>query len=255
LPESLLESELFGYKAGAFTGAVRDKPGRFAAAQGGTLFLDEIGDIPVDMQVKLLRVLQEKVFERLGDQRSIPCNIRFITATHRNLEEMVAQGTFRRDLYYRINVLNLEIPPLRNRKGDIPLLVQRFVEKFSRSGKKHVTGVNSSALEILMKHNYPGNVRELENIIEHAWVMCKDHVIGVEHLPRNLRLMNGGEDSEKGIGLPQVEGAFILQVLERNGWHRENTARELGVHRTTLQRKIKKLGLASPRIDGRSMTQ
>ena len=255
VPESRLESELFGYKAGAFTGAVRDKPGRFAAAQGGTLFLDEIGDIPMDMQVKLLRVLQEKVYERLGEQTPISCDIRFITATHRNLEEMLVQGTFRRDLYYRINVLNLEIPPLRNRKGDIPLLVQRFVEKFSRSGKKHVTGVTSSALEILMKHNYPGNVRELENIIEHAWVMCKDHVIGVEHLPRNLRLMNGGEGPHKGIGLPQVEGAFILQVLERNGWHRENTARELGIHRTTLQRKIRKLGLAFPRIDGRSMAQ
>jgi len=255
LPESLLESELFGYKAGAFTGAVRDKPGRFATAQGGTLFLDEIGDIPLDMQVKLLRVLQDKVFERLGDQRSIACDIRFITATHRNLEEMVAQGTFRRDLYYRINVLNLEIPPLRNRKGDIPMLVNRFVDRFSRSGKKHVTGVTSSALEILMKHDYPGNVRELENIIEHAWVMCKDHVIDVEHLPRGLRLMEGGAGPDNRIGLPQIEGAFILQVLERNGWHRENAARELGMHRTTLQRKIRKLGLVSPRIDGRSMTR
>ncbi len=255
LPESLLESELFGYKAGAFTGAVRDKPGRFAAAQGGTLFLDEIGDIPLEMQVKLLRVLQDKIFERLGDQRPIACDIRFITATHRNLEEMVAQGTFRRDLYYRINVLNVEIPPLRNRKGDIPLLVHRFVEKFSRSGKKHVTGVTSSALEILMKHNYPGNVRELENIIEHAWVMCKDHVIDVEHLPRGLRLMGGGAGPDNRVGLPQVEGAFILQVLERNGWHRENAARELGIHRTTLQRKIRKLGLVSPHIDGRSVTR
>jgi transcriptional regulator with PAS, ATPase and Fis domain len=251
LPESLLESELFGYKAGAFTGAVRDKPGRFAAAHGGTLFLDEIGDIPMDMQVKLLRVLQEKVYERLGDQRPIPCDIRIITATHRTLEEMLIQGTFRRDLYYRINVLNLEIPPLRNRKGDVPLLTQRFVEGFSRSGKKHVTGVTSAALEILMKHHYPGNVRELQNIIEHAWVMCKDHVIDVEHLPRNLRLMDGGVGLHQRIGLPQVEGAFILQVLERNEWHRSNAARELGIHRTTLQRKMNKLGLASSHIDGR----
>ncbi len=252
LPESLLESELFGYRAGAFTGAVRDKPGRFAAAQGGTLFLDEIGDIPLDMQVKLLRVLQEKVYEPLGDQRPHSCDVRFITATHRNLEEMVEQGTFRRDLYYRINVLNLEIPPLRNRKGDIPLLVHRFLEKFSRSGRKYVTGVTSAALEVLMKHNYPSNVRELENVVEHAWVMCKDHVIGVDHLPRNLLLMNGAEGSSHRVGLPQVEGAFILQALERNGWHRENTARELGLHRTTLQRKIKKLGLTSPQVDGRT---
>jgi transcriptional regulator with PAS, ATPase and Fis domain len=251
LPASLLESELFGYKAGAFTGAVRDKPGRLAAAQGGTLFLDEIGDIPLDMQVKLLRVLQEKVYERLGDQQPVPCDVRFITATHRNLEEMLTQGTFRRDLYYRINVLNLEIPPLRNRKGDVPLLTQRFVEKFSRSGKKHVTGVTSAVLEILMNHNYPGNVRELENIIEHAWVMCKGHVIDVDHLPRNLQLSCGGDGAHHRIGLPQVEGAFILQVLERNGWHRENAARELGIHRTTLQRKMKKLELVSPHIDGR----
>jgi len=251
LPASLLESELFGYKSGAFTGAVRDKPGRLSGAQGGTLFLDEIGDIPLEMQVKLLRVLQEKVYERLGDQRPISCDIRIITATHRNLEEMLVQGTFRRDLYYRINVLNLEIPPLRNRKGDVPLLTQKFVEKFSRSGKKHVTGVTSAALEILMKHNYPGNVRELENIIEHAWVMCKDHVIDVEHLPRNLRMTGGFEDQHKRIGLPQVEGAYILQVLERNEWHRDHAARELGIHRTTLLRKMKKLGLASPPVDGR----
>jgi PAS domain S-box-containing protein len=173
LPDTLLESELFGYKAGAFTGAVHDKPGRFAAAHGGTLFLDEIGDIPVAMQVKLLRVLQEKVFERLGDQKPIPCDIRIVAATHRDLEEMVDRGTFRRDLFYRINVLNLEIPPLRNRKGDIPSLAQKFVEGFSRSGRKHVTGVTSPALEILMKHSYPGNVRELENIIE------RNHVIRV----------------------------------------------------------------------------
>jgi PAS domain S-box-containing protein len=168
LPETLLESELFGYKAGAFTGAVRDRPGRFAAAEGGTLFLDEIGDIPLGMQVKLLRVLQERVYERLGEQKPIPCDIRFITATHRDLGELVAQGKFRRDLYYRINVLNVDIPPLRERKGDIPLLAQHFIERFSLSRGKHVTGISSGALEQLMTHDFPGNVRELENIIEHA---------------------------------------------------------------------------------------
>lgn len=252
LPETLLESELFGYKAGAFTGAHRDKPGRFAAAQGGTLFLDEIGDIPLDMQVKLLRVLQEKVYERLGEQVPIPCDIRFITATHHDLSAMVAAGTFRRDLYYRINVLNLEIPPLRDRKGDIPQLASKFTERLSLTRGKHVTGVSSAVLELLMRHNYPGNVRELENILEHAWVMCNERVIDIEHLPRRLQVMAPGLGGQGASGLPQVEGAFILQTLERHGWHRERAAAELGMHRTTLQRKIQKLGLVLPQKDGRN---
>jgi len=251
LPETLLESELFGYKAGAFTGAHRDKPGRFAAAQGGTLFLDEIGDIPLGMQVKLLRVLQEKVYERLGEQVPIPCDVRFIAATHRDLSAMVAAGTFRRDLYYRINVLNLEIPPLRDRKGDIPQLAQKFAERLSQARGKLVTGVSSAALELLMRHNYPGNVRELENILEHAWVMCKGRIIDVQHLPRRLQVMAPGPGDSGEQGLRQVEGAYILQILERNGWHRGRTAVELGMHRTTLQRKIKKLRLMLPAQDGR----
>nr|MEE4268180.1 sigma 54-interacting transcriptional regulator [Candidatus Krumholzibacteria bacterium] len=252
LPETLLESELFGYKAGAFTGAARDKPGRFAAAEGGTLFLDEVGDIPLSVQVKLLRVLQERVYERLGEQTPIPCDIRFITATHRDLATMVAEGQFRRDLYYRINVLNVDIPPLRARKGDIPLLAQRFIERFSLSRNKQVTGFSSSVLECLMAHDYPGNVRELENIIEHAWVMCPGNILEVQHLPRRLQVRwEAGQAGGPG-GLPQVEAAFLTQVLERHGWHRENTARELGIHRTTLQRKIKKLGLIPPPQDGRS---
>jgi len=252
LPETLLESELFGYKAGAFTGAVRDRPGRFAAAEGGTLFLDEVGDIPLDMQVKLLRVLQERVYERLGDQTPIPCNIRLITATHRDLTEMVAEGSFRRDLYYRINVLNVDLPPLRDRKGDIPLLAQKFIEQFSHSRGKHIIGLSSVALELLMAHNYPGNVRELENIIEHAWVMCRGQILEPEHLPRRLQVSLSGGASGGQSGLSQVEAAYLTQVLERHRWHRENAARELGVHRTTLQRKIKKLGLIPPLRDGRS---
>ncbi len=252
LPETLLESELFGYKAGAFTGAVRDRPGRFAAAEGGTLFLDEVGDIPLEMQVKLLRVLQERVYERLGEQTPIPCDIRFITATHRDLMEMVAEGTFRRDLYYRINVLNVDLPPLRDRKGDIPLLAQRFIEQFSSIRGKQIIGLSSAALELLMTHDYPGNVRELENIIEHSWVMCRGQVLEPEHLPRRLQVrLSGGTGGGKS-GLSQVEAAFLTQALERNGWHREKTARELGIHRTTLQRKIKKLGLMPPVRDGRS---
>ncbi len=252
LPETLLESELFGYKAGAFTGAVRDRPGRFAAAEGGTLFIDEVGDIPMDMQVKLLRVLQERVYERLGDQTSIPCNIRLITATHRDLMEMVSEGTFRRDLYYRINVLNVDLPPLRDRKGDVPLLAQRFIEQFSNARGKNIIGLSSATLELLMAHNYPGNVRELENIIEHAWVMCRGQILEPEHLPRRLqiRVADGVHGSKSG--LVQVEAAYLTQALERHAWHRENTAKELGIHRTTLQRKIKKLGLIPPIRDGRS---
>ena len=250
LPETLLEAELFGHKAGAFTGAHKDRNGRLAAAEGGTLFLDEVGDIPLAMQVKLLRVLQERVFERLGEQKPIPCNVRFITATHRDLEAMIAAGTFRRDLFYRINVLNLEIPPLRERKGDIPQLIQRFMERLGQSRGKPIQGVSSGALEILMAHNYPGNVRELENIIEHAWVMCRGHVLEVENLPPALLTARSLATGARG-SFEDLEARFLLEALEKNGWHRGRTAAELGMHRTTLQRKIHKLGITMPARDGR----
>ncbi len=252
LPETLLESELFGYRAGAFTGANRDKPGRFAAAQGGTLFLDEVGDIPMEMQVKLLRVLQERVYERLGDNKSMPCDIRLITATNRDLLDLVNKGLFRRDLYFRINVLGLEVPPLRSRKGDIPLLAQKFVEKFSIAGGKHIAGIASGALELLMAHDYPGNVRELENIIEHAWVMCASPIIDVGDLPKRLRLRVGSLPAGSKAGFAQVEAAYLVQVLEKHLWHRGKAAAELGVHRTTLQRKIKRFGIVPQGLDGRA---
>ena len=252
LPETLLEAELFGHKAGAFTGAFKDRAGRLAAAEGGTLFLDEIGDVPLSMQVKLLRVLQERVYERLGDQTPRPCNVRFITATNRDLEAMVREGGFRRDLYYRINVLNVDVPPLRERKGDIPHLIQRFIDRMSLSRGKEIRGISSAALELLMSHDYPGNVRELENVIEHAWVMCRSGVLDVEHLPRQV--LGGREVAEGGQwkGLAGAEARYLLQVLERHDWHRGRAAGELGLHRTTLQRKIKRLGLQSPARDGRS---
>jgi len=250
LPETLLEAELFGHRAGAFTGAHKDRTGRLAAAEGGTLFLDEVGDIPLAMQVKLLRVLQERVFERLGEQEPIPCNVRFITATHRNLEEMIAAGTFRRDLFYRINVLNLEIPPLRDRKGDIPQLIQRFMERLGQSRGKPIQGVSSGALEILMAHNYPGNVRELENIIEHAWVMCRGHVLNVEHLPPALRATRATSPPGRG-SFADMEARYLLEALESHDWHRGRAAAALGMHRTTLQRKIRKLGITLPEKDGR----
>jgi PAS domain S-box-containing protein len=255
LPETLLESELFGVAAGAYTGATRDRIGRLGAAEGGTLFLDEIGDIPASVQVKLLRVLQEKSYERLGDVRPRGCNVRFVTATHRDLNAMVEEGSFRRDFYYRINVLTVEIPPLRERKGDIPLLTQRFLDRLSADRGKVVTGVSSRVQEILTAHDYPGNIRELENIVEHAWVMCGGGVIEPRHLPAELTGGGGqplGGPAARPPGFESLEAEYIRQVLRRHRGHRGRAAEELGVHRTTLQRKIKKLGIQPPEADGRS---
>lgn len=255
LPETLLEAELFGVKAGAYTGANRDRPGRLEAAEGGMLFLDEIGDMSLGVQVKLLRVLQERVYERVGDIRPRTCDVRFIAATHRDLEAMVEEGSFRRDLYFRINVLNVEIPPLRERKGDIPLLAQRFIDRLSQTRGKKVHGVSSRVLEILTVHDYPGNIRELENVIEHAWVMCESGIIEPRHLPDTLQGAPATEPATgepTGRGLPRLEADYIRQVLRRHGGHRGAAARELGIHRTTLQRKIQRLGIHLPPGDGRS---
>jgi PAS domain S-box-containing protein len=254
LPESLLEAELFGVRAGAYTGATHDRPGRLEAAEGGTLFLDEIGDISPGVQVKLLRVLQERIYERVGDIRPRTCDVRFVTATHRDLEAMVEKGDFRRDLYYRINVLSVEIPPLRDRKGDIPLLAQRFLDRLSVERGKSVTGVSSRVLEILTAHDYPGNIRELENIIEHAWVMCGSGVVEPRHLPRELGPAPDpvAPAAVKGEGFPRLEAEYIRQVLRRHQGQRQEAAREMGIHRTTLQRKIKRLGIKVGVGDGRS---
>ncbi len=256
LPESLLEAELFGAAAGAYTGATRDRVGRLGAAEGGTLFLDEIGDVPVSVQIKLLRVLQERVYERLGDVRPRSSNVRFITATHRDLPTMVEEGSFRRDFFYRVNVLTVEIPPLRERKGDIPLLTQRFLDRLSDRRGKAVTGVSSRVLEILTAHDYPGNIRELENIIEHAWVMCDGGVIEPGHLPTEL-VPDGGDPGpirQPAHGFGRLEADYIRQALRRHRGHRGEVARELGIHRTTLQRKMRKLGIRVPPGDGRSRT-
>ena len=257
LPETLLEAELFGVRAGAFTGATRDRIGRLEAANGGTLFLDEIGDVSLAVQVKLLRVLQERIYERLGDVRSCSCDVRFITATHQDLEALVEAGDFRRDLYYRVNVLTVEIPPLRDRKGDIPLLAQRFLDRLSVSRDKIVTGLSSRVLEILTAHNYPGNIRELENIIEHAWVMCDTDVIEPRHLPQELTSAEVSTSRRVVTtrGLNRLEADYIRQVLRRHGGNRGAAARELGIHRTTLQRKIKRLGLDPGPGDGRSKSR
>jgi PAS domain S-box-containing protein len=251
LPDTLLESELFGYKAGAFTDARKDKPGRFALAEGGTLFLDEIGDVSPALQVRLLRVLQERVYEPLGGVQPVTADVRIIAATNKNLLELVRKGLFREDLYYRINVLKLEVPPLRDRLEDIPLLVEHFIDRLSSLQGKEVTGVADDALACLMAYNYPGNVRELENIIERAFVLCHSGSIERKHLPANFCSMPCLDcpEATRLNSWGQVEAAFLMNALRRNNWNRLETARLLGIHKTTLFRKIKSLGLRVSRAE------
>jgi len=252
LPETLLESELFGYKAGAFTDARKDREGRFAAAEGGTLFLDEIGDIPQSVQVKLLRVLQEKIYEPLGSNKPIQADVRIITATNRDLQTLVRQGVFREDLFYRLNVVKIQLPPLRERKEDLPLLVDHFIKKYSAEQGKDIVGIIPSALSILMRYEFPGNIRELENIIEYSFILCEGGYIQPEHLPDPFA--PSSEDSVPGHnhedGTPQnleeIEKQAIALSLERNKWKKMATCRELGVSKDTLRRKIKKYNLHNP---------
>ncbi len=252
IPDTLLESELFGYKAGAFTDARRDKPGRFALARGGTIFLDEIGDVPAAIQAKLLRVLQDKVFEPLGGVQSVQADVRIIAATNRDLTQLVKDGLFRTDLYYRINVFRLELPALRDRMEDVPLLVDHFIARFTALKGKDIAGVSPEALGILMNHSYPGNVRELENIIEHGFVLCPGGVIQARHLPRELQPKPTSSPGETLQLVNQYERELIVNALRRNHWNRLQTARELGIHKTTLFRKISKLNIPLPDKDGRS---
>jgi PAS domain S-box-containing protein len=254
LPDTLLESELFGYKAGAFTDARKDRPGRFAIADGGTIFLDEIGDISPAMQMRLLRVLQERVFEPLGSVEPVPVDVRVVTATHRDLWRCVRQGTFREDLFYRINVFRVDLPPLRDRREDIPLLVVRFIEGFNRLQGKDVAGVSDDALSVLMRHDFPGNVRELENAIEHAFVLCQGGLIELRHLPREILDAADAPPVKlhAGATLHSIEAMHIADALRRHEGNRKEAAAELGIHPTTLRRKIRALGIQAPARDGRS---
>ncbi len=253
VPDTLLESELFGYKAGAFTDARRDKPGRFALADGGTIFLDEIGDVSPAMQARLLRVLQEKVYEPLGSVKSIRADVRVVTATNRNLEERLKQGSFREDLYYRINVIRLKLPPLRDRREDIPLLVDHFVAKHNRLQGKDVHGVSDEAMACLMSHDFPGNIRELENVIERAFALCHCGLIETRHLPSALRpttempVASGSARS----AVREMEGRLLVDTVRRHGGNRTAAARELGVHPSTLYRQARALGIQLPARDGR----
>jgi transcriptional regulator with PAS, ATPase and Fis domain len=249
-----LESELFGYKAGAFTDARRDKPGKFLVAEGGTILLDEIGDISPAMQSRLLRVLQERVIEPLGSVQPIKVNVRVIAATHQNLKELVETDRFREDLYYRVNVFSLQLPLLKERREDIPLLVEHFISKFNRRRNKNIAGVAEDAMRILLSHDYPGNVRELENIIEHAFILCHGWFIEPKHLPIGL---SGATDtqvsgSRPGSTLEDWEAIHILDAVRRHQGNRAAAARELGINPSTLFRKVKALGLELPAHDGRS---
>jgi PAS domain S-box-containing protein len=247
MPDTLLESELFGYKAGAFTDARRDKPGQFALARGGSIFLDEIGDTSSAFQVRLLRVLQEKRFTPLGGTKQEETDARVIAATHRDLSSMVREGRFREDLFYRINVVRLCLPPLRERKEDIPLLTGHIVEKLNTLHNRAVRGVSREALALLMAHDYPGNVRELENILEHAFVVCPEDVIGPESLPDSFRSpAHGNTGGQLELAVSSVEAQTILEALERSGYNRTRAARELGVHKSTLYRKMHRFGIELP---------
>lgn len=253
LPDTLIESELFGYKAGAFTNAVKDKPGQFSIAQGGTIFLDEIGETSSSFQVKLLRALEEHEFQPLGAVTKIKTNARIIAATNKNLTEMVEKEEFRKDLFYRINVVHLMLPPLRHRMEDIPLLIDHFIKKLNKVRGKSVRGIEQNALEVLMSHNFPGNIRELENIIEHAFVLCSEGNIQLKHLPGILSSQSifSSEFEKSKDPLRSAERKVIMDALKRNDYNRKAAADDLGLHKSTLFRKINRLGLKLPSIDGR----
>ena len=247
LPDTLLESELFGHAAGAFTDARRSRQGRFALAEGGTLLLDEIGDISPALQVRLLRVLEEHAYTPLGTSKSIKTDVRVVAATNKDLPQLIEAGTFRSDLYYRINVVQLTLPRLADRTEDIPLLCEHFIDRFNRLQNKRILGLSYEALAIFMRHDWPGNIRELENAIEHAFILCPQGLIQPEHLPEHLwREAGPGPVATSSLSLKEQEKRLLQEALERHGWRRMATARELGIDKNTLRRKIKRYGLAPP---------
>ncbi|MEJ5357320.1 MAG: sigma 54-interacting transcriptional regulator [Desulfobacterales bacterium] len=252
LPDTLLESELFGYKAGAFTDARRDKPGRFMLADGGTIFLDEIGDVSPAMQVRLLRVLQEQRVEPLGAVEPVAVDVRVVAATHRDLARLVRAGSFRDDLYYRLRVVHLRIPPLRERREDLPLLVEHIVSRFNRLQGKDIAGLTLEATARLMEHDFPGNVRELENIIEQAFVLCRGEFIDLHHLPPELRPgVPASAETLPATNLRDLEKLLIADTLRRFRGNRMQSARALGIDPSTLYRKIRRFGIAVPETEGR----
>jgi PAS domain S-box-containing protein len=242
LPDTLLESELFGYVRGAFTDAKHDKPGRFQLADQGTLFLDEIGDISPAMQVKLLRVLQEGTFEPLGSTKTLHTDVRIIAATSRHLPSLIESGQFRQDLYYRINVMTIDIPPLRDRKEDIPLLVDHHIHHLNHIRGKSIHSVSSEAMKLLLDHDYPGNVRELQNILEHAFILCKEHELTAACLPAYMLTPSSISSGPlvQSNRLQDLEMQTIFDTLKQHNWNKTKAAEALGIDRTTLWRKLKR---------------
>jgi len=255
LPETLLESELFGYKKGAFTDARKDKPGRFEFAEGGTIFLDEIDTLTLATQTKLLRVIEKRTFEPLGGVTPVNADVRIIAATNRPLRNLVGEGKFRDDLYYRLNVVTLELPPLRDRRDDLPLLVNHFVDYFNIVKGKDIAGVSPEVASAMLRHNFPGNVRELQNIIEHGFVLCEAGRIELRHLPRfvtgeSITGQLGGSNvdeppASRPTALAEAEATAIRSALAGNANHRKRTASELGISPTTLWRKMKRYGITT----------
>jgi DNA-binding NtrC family response regulator len=263
LPDSLLESELFGHMAGSFTGATDDKPGKFLVADGGTLFLDEIATASPSLQVKLLRVLQDKEFEPVGSNKTHKVNVRVVLATNVDLEDAVRNGEFREDLYYRINVITLTQPPLRERIGDIPMLVDHYLDVFNQQNGKQVQNFTDEAMRILQQYDWPGNVRELVNIVERSVVLCKNDRVAAGELPEKLlqndvrpqfvdASLSPGNSLKTALANPERQ--LIIEALEANGWNRQNTSRMLGINRTTLYKKMKKYGIEFETIYKSQMT-
>jgi len=249
LPDNLLESEMFGYVKGAFTGAEKDKPGRFQEADGGTIFLDEIGDLPLSLQAKLLRVLEDKEFYPLGSRKTTKVDVRIISATNQNLGQLVAEKRFREDLFYRLNVMRLDLPPLKERRGDIPLLISHILKRLCATRDTMVEKFSNDAMEVLLNYDYPGNVRELENIIEHALIVCQDKIIERIHLPLSLQdgISSPLPEEEKRPFDREIEFSektLILDTLRKYNWNKGRTASALDINRTTLWRKIKKYNIS-----------
>jgi transcriptional regulator with GAF, ATPase, and Fis domain len=245
-PATLLESELFGHEKGAFTGAIRQKAGRFEQADGGAVFLDEIGEIPFPAQIKLLRVLQTHQFERLGGEKTMTVNVRLIAATNRNLLDEVKKGEFREDLYYRLNVIPIYLPPLRQRRNDIPLLAVHFLGHFAGGEGKKAEGFSPDAMRLLLDYSWPGNVRELENSIEHAAVLAKGRRIEPAHLPAVLHKAHVTSFRPKPPTLYEQEASLLQEAMEECGWNKKEAARRLGISRSTLYEKLRKYGIAHP---------
>ena len=244
---NLFESELFGYAQGAFTDAKRDKPGLLARAEGGTIFFDEVAELPLATQVKLLRVLQEREYEPLGGVKTVRSDVRVVAATNKRLAALVSEGKFRDDLYFRLAVVRLTIPPLRDRREDIPYLVEHFIGRFNAKRGKQIGGVTPAVLEILMRHDFSGSVRELENLIEYAFVLCHGRLIDVQHLPEDIQPKRArrAEAEPQTSGLKDAEADAIRAALRNEGGRLKQTARALGISRTTLWRKMREFGLSA----------